>query len=122
MRLFIADSDKELRVGLQILLHQEAGMRVIGVADKAEGLLAQVEASQPSVLILDWHLPSMPSPDLIADLQALDMSLKVVVLSVRPEDKNAAVAAGVDAFMGKTGPPDELLVFLRTLRDTKHVG
>ena len=37
MRLFIADANKELRVGLQILLQQEAGMRVIGVAEKAEG-------------------------------------------------------------------------------------
>ncbi len=121
MRLFIADADKELRVGLQILLHQEAGMQVIGVADKAKGLLAQVEASQPDVLLLDWHLPGMPMPELVADLQALDWSSKIIVLSVRPEDKDAAVAAGADAFFSKTGPPDELLVYLRTLKNTKHV-
>ena len=99
MRLYIADADKELRVGLQILLHQEPGMQVIGVAVKEKGLLVQVEAAQPDVLLLDWHLPGMPTTDLIADLQALELPPKIVVLSVRPEEKNAAVAAGADAFV-----------------------
>jgi DNA-binding NarL/FixJ family response regulator len=120
MRLFIADADKELRVGLQILLHQEPGMQVIGVAVNAKGLLAQVEASQPDVLLLDWRLPGMPMTELIADLQALDLPPKLVVLSVRPEDKNAAKAVDADAFIGKTGPPDELLVYLRSMNSKKH--
>jgi DNA-binding NarL/FixJ family response regulator len=96
-------------------------MQVIGLAIKAEGLLDQVLASQPDVLLLDWHLPGMPITELIGDLQALDLSPRIVVLSVRPEDMDAAVAAGADAFVGKTGPPDELLVHLRTLKNTKHV-
>jgi two-component system NarL family response regulator len=122
MRLFIADADKELRVGLQILLHQEPGMQVIGVAVNAKGLLAQVEASQPDALLLDWRLPGMPATGLIADLQALDWPPRIVVFSVRPEDKDEATAAGADAFINKTEPPGDLLVYLHTLRDTKHVG
>jgi DNA-binding NarL/FixJ family response regulator len=122
MRLFIADANKELRVGLQILLHQEPGMQVIGMAVNAGGLLAQVEACEPDVLLLDWHLPGMPMTELIADLQALDLSPRIIVISVRPEEKNAAMAAGADAFASKNGPPDELLVYLRTLKKSKHVG
>jgi DNA-binding NarL/FixJ family response regulator len=121
MRLFIADADRALRVSLQMLLHAEPGMHVIGMAIQAKGLLAQIEASKPDVLLLDWHFPGMPMTDLLADLQALDLSLKIVVLSVRPEEENAILAAGADAFVGKTEPPDELLVYLRTLGNTKHV-
>jgi DNA-binding NarL/FixJ family response regulator len=120
MRLFIADADKELRVGLQILLHQEPGMRVIGMAVSAKGLLAQVEACEPDALLLDWHLPGMLMTELLADLQMLDLSPKIVVLSVHPEEMNAAMAAGADAFVSKTEPPDELLVYLRTMNSKKH--
>ena len=122
MRLFIADADKQLRVALQILLHQEPGMQVTGVATEVKGLLAQVEASQPDVLLLDWYLPGMPVTDLLADLQALDMPPKIVVLSVRPEVKSTALAAGADAFAEKNGSPGELLTYLHTMRNTKHVN
>ena len=122
MHIFIADADKKLRVALQILLHQEPGMQVTGVATDAKGLLAQVEASQPDVLLLDWYLPGMPVTDLLADLQALDMPPKIVVLSVRPEVKSTALASGADAFADKSGSPEELLAYLHTMRNTKHVN
>ena len=71
MRLFIADADPSLRVSLQMLLHEEPGMYVTGMADRTKGLLAQVEASQPDVLLLDTHLPGKPMTDLIADLRLI---------------------------------------------------
>ena len=74
------------------------------------------------VLLLDWYLPGMPVTDLLADLQALDMPPKIVVLSVRPEVENAVMAAGADAFVNKNGPPEELLAYLHTMRNTKHVN
>ena len=58
--------------------------------------------------------------ELLADLQMLDLSPKIVVLSVHPEELNAAMAAGADAFVSKTEPPDELLIYLRTMNSKKH--
>ena len=43
MRLFIADADQELRVGLQMFLHQEPGMPVVGMAVRTKGLLLAIE-------------------------------------------------------------------------------
>ena len=62
MRLFIADADQELRLALQMLLHQEPGMPVVGIAVRAKGLVAQAAASQPDVVLLDWCLPGQPAP------------------------------------------------------------
>jgi DNA-binding NarL/FixJ family response regulator len=120
MRLFIAEADAALRVGMQILLHEEPGLYVTGMAVQADGLLAQVEAAQPDVLLLDWHLPGRPMTELLADLKALELSPKIIVLSVRPEEKDEALAAGADAFVSKIGSPDELLVYLRTMNSKKH--
>jgi DNA-binding NarL/FixJ family response regulator len=121
MRLFIADEDKQLRVALQILLHQEPGVQVIGVATQAKGLLAQVKACEPDLLLLDWNLPGIAVSELIADLRKLELPPKIVILAVRPEVENAAMAAGADAFVSKNGSPQELLACLSTMRNAKYV-
>jgi DNA-binding NarL/FixJ family response regulator len=118
MRVFIADADQDLRVGLQILLHQEPGMPVVGIAVRANGLLAQVAASQPDVVLLDWHLPGRLATDVLADLKTLERRPEIIVLSVQPEAESAARAAGADAFVSKTAPPDRLVAILRNMRST----
>ena len=116
MRLFIADADPALRVSMQMLLHQKPGMHVIGIAVQAKGLLVQVEASQPDVLLLDSHLPGAPMTELLEEILGLDYPPKVVVLAVNPAVEAPALSAGADAFINKNGPPDELLRVLRSLK------
>jgi len=118
MLIFVAESDQNLRLGLQMLLHQEPGLHVSGIAIQADGLLLQVEASQADVLLLDWQLPGVSMVDLLADIRELDSPPKIVVLSVNPEVKETALAAGADAFISKNGPPDELLEVVRSLKES----
>jgi DNA-binding NarL/FixJ family response regulator len=113
MRIFIADADQEVRVGLQLRLHQEPGLLVVGIAVQAKGLVAQVELSQPDVVLLDWLLPGRPASELLADLRALERRPKIIVLAVRSEVESEAMAAGADAFVTKSAPPDRLVAVLR---------
>ena len=113
MRLFIADADQELRVGLQLRLNQEPGLLVVGIAVGAKGLVAQVELSEPDVVLLDWLLPGRPASELVADLRALERRPKIIVLAVRPEVESEAMAAGADVFVTKSAPPDRLVAILR---------
>ena len=122
MRIFIADSDPELRVALQMLLHQEPGMPVVGIAVHAIDLLAQVALSQPDVLLLDWLLPGRPAIDLLPDLHTLERRPQIIVLSVRPEVESAALAAGADAFVTKAPPTDRLMAILREMRSKPAGG
>ena len=121
MRLFIAAADQELRVGLQMFLHQEPGMPVVGIAVHTKGLLAQVAASQPDVLLLDWNLPGRPVADVLADLNELERQPKIIVLAVRPETERTALAAGADAFFATTGSSDGLIAVLRQMRSPPSV-
>jgi DNA-binding NarL/FixJ family response regulator len=115
MRIFIADADRELRLALQILLHQEAGMYVTGMAVRTEGLAAQVAASQPDVLLLDWGLPGGSIADVLAELGQSVSRPQVVVMSVNPDTEQDAMAAGADLFVAKNVPPSELLEALRLM-------
>jgi DNA-binding NarL/FixJ family response regulator len=122
MRLFIADANRELRMGLLMLLHQEAGVVVVGIAVRARGLVDQVAASKPDVVLLDWELPDQPGADVLAELKTLEGLPEIIVLSVHPEAESAARSAGADAFVTKTKPPDRLMAILRTKRSTLAAG
>ena len=115
MRLFIADADNDIRLGVQMLVIQEPGMNVIGIAVRSESLIRQVKATVPDILLVNWDLPGQHVVEQIAQLRTLMPRLKVVVLSVRPEVRSPALAAGADAFVNMTVPPEELLDALRTV-------
>jgi DNA-binding NarL/FixJ family response regulator len=120
MQIFIAEPDSNLRLGLQMLLHQEAGMHVVGMAIKADGLLVQIEASYADLLIMNGRLPGANMPDLIQDIKEFPAPPKIIVLSVNPELKADVLAAGADAFVAKNAPPDQLLEVIRSVKVTAN--
>ena len=116
MRIFLADSDQELRVGLQFLIQQQHGFHVIGITDSGKRLKKQIKASRPDVLLLDWYLPGKPMNELVRDIKALELPPKIIAESIYPEDESEALAAGVDHFIAKDTHPDELIGVLNTLK------
>ena len=121
MHIFIAESDRNLRVGLQMLLNQEAGMQVTGIAVRTETLAAQVAAAQTDVLLVDWHLPGGLVSDVLAELRQSVSPPKIIVMSVRPEMERAALAAGADAFVSIGASPEHLIAALRSLNVTDEM-
>jgi DNA-binding NarL/FixJ family response regulator len=116
MRIFIAESNQDLQLGLQMLFHQEPGMYVTGIAIDSEGLLVQVEASRADVLIVAWRLPGASMEELLPKIRGLEPAPRTVVLSVRPEARAKALSAGADAFISKSASPDELLEVVSSLK------
>ena len=116
MRIFLAESDPDLRMGLQFLIYQQPGYQVIGIADSGKGLKKQLKASKPDVLLLDWYLPGKPMNDLVKDIRALKLSLKIVAMSIYPEDESEILGSGVDHFITKESHPNEIMVLLRKMK------
>ena len=119
MMIFLAESDHNVRLGIQMLLHQEAGLHVVGMAIQADGLLVRVEASQADLLLLDWRLVGASIEVLLSDIQGLKTPPKIVVLSVDSEDKALALSAGADAFIGMNAQPDKILEVVRSLKNAE---
>jgi len=119
LRIFIADADQDVRVSLQMLLDHEAGMRVVGIAVRSNGLVGQVGAAQPDVLLLDWQLVSSAPAEYIKNLHSIETHPHIVVLHVQPETRGKAETAGADGFISKDGPPNQLITILRKLKQEK---
>ncbi len=114
MRVLLADGQTKVRSALRLLLEQEPGLSVVGEVTDMDSLLAELDETRPDLLLLDWGLPGLCTADQPAALSEYYPRLKVVVLSVHPEEQCAALAAGADAFVSKCNPPERLLAALET--------
>lgn len=122
MRIFLADDQEPVRSALRLLLEQAAGMEIVGEAGDAARLLARAEQAAPDVILLDWELPGLPGGDLLRLLRFLLPATAVVALSGRPESREEASEAGVNAFVSKCAPSERLLAVLQALPAVRHVA
>jgi DNA-binding NarL/FixJ family response regulator len=114
MRILLADDQPDVRSAMRLLLEQESAIDVVGETGKAQDLLSQAEIAQPDLVLLDWELPGSLAADLLDALRARCVQVKVVALSGRPEARQEALAAGIDAFVSKGDPPEYLLTAVHT--------
>jgi two-component system invasion response regulator UvrY len=109
MRILLADGESNVRYGLRVLLEEGSGFEVVGEAADAEDLLVQVEAACPDLLLLSWGLPGLAGADLLPALRRVCDDMYVIVLSGRPEARQAVLDAGANAFVSKVESPERLL-------------
>jgi DNA-binding NarL/FixJ family response regulator len=100
---------------MRLLLEKGLELDVVGEAADGKELVAQLESLQPDILLLDWDLPGRSTTNLFDGFRELDRQPRVIVLGVKPESRQSALAAGADAFVSKGEPPKRLLAALRAL-------
>lgn len=109
MRLLLADDRSKTRFALRTLLEQQTGLTVAGEAANAAELLALASETHPDIVLLGWDLRGFRAAELLPALRSVCPSTYVIALSSRPEARQAALAAGADAFVSKIDPPERLL-------------
>ena len=60
-RVLLADTQPHVRSALRILMNLEAGFIVVAEAVEAGDMLAQIRATRPDLVLLDWGLPGLPA-------------------------------------------------------------
>ncbi len=114
MRILVADDKPEICSALKLLLEQEPWVTVVGEASEANGLLVEMQVCSPDVVFIDWELPDLRPGEALQKLHYLCPDLVLIALSVRPEAREKALAAGANAFISKGEPPEALLSTLRS--------
>ena len=115
LRILIADQQPAVRSAVRLLLEKGLELDVVGEAADSRELLAQLESLRPDILLLDWDLPGRSNANLFDTFHELDRQVKVIVLGVKPESRQSALAAGADAFVSKGDPPKRLLAAIQAL-------
>jgi len=122
VRVLVADGKPKVRSALKLLLEQDGGIVVSAEAARVNELLEQVSISCPDAILLDCDLPGLSVSEFLPQLRSLCPRIRVVALCSRPEMQQAALSAGVDAFVGKTEPSEKLLAVLRDCFATVRTG
>lgn len=123
MRFLLVDDETKVCSALCLLLEQEPDWHVATIISETEGLLAYFEkmnggkdlAEDPIVLLLDWELPGLNREKVLPVLREKRPDMPIVALSARSYNRPDALKLGVDAFISKNDPPDEMLSTLHAL-------
>jgi DNA-binding NarL/FixJ family response regulator len=125
IRLLIADDHPIVRQGLRRIVDDHPGISVVAEAASADDALKRVGDTAVDVMLLDV---SMPGPSFIEVLQEIRRdhgSIRVLVLSVHPEDQWAvrALRAGAAGYLTKDHSPEQLIEAIRKVyRGGKYVS
>ena len=110
IRLLIADDHEILREGLKYVVSLSRDITVVGEADDADATLRLCRTTAADVLLLDVSMPGPGVLDTIKSVKSMRPELKVLVLSVHPEEQYArrVLAAGADGYLTKNHSSREL--------------
>lgn len=103
--LIVDDHEESLDV-YRIYLERQ-GYRVVLARTGSEGL-EKIRSEAPHLVLLDRKLPDMDGLKLVSDRTE---GLRIICVTGRAyrEDKQEALAAGVDAYLVKPAPPRQVL-------------
>jgi two-component system, NarL family, invasion response regulator UvrY len=114
IRLYVADDHPIVREGLKRIIADSSDMRVVGEAAHGTQVLAEVD-NHVDVLLLDISMPGPGLLTLIRQLRGRLPNLRILVLSVQPEELYAvrALRAGAAGYLTKDQSPAELAGAIR---------
>jgi DNA-binding NarL/FixJ family response regulator len=115
IRLLIADDHPIVREGLKRIVAECRDMRVVSEAVNGDEALTKSQSTEVDVLLLDVSMPGPGFLDVMRSLRAEVPELRILVLSVHPEDHYAvrALRAGAAGYLTKDHSPEELANAIR---------
>jgi DNA-binding response OmpR family regulator len=114
-RVLIAEDDESLRALMRMSI--DVGGLDIDEAGDGNSALQAARAAPPDLVLLDWMMPGLSGLDLCRALRAdpatAGATIVMVTARVLAADREAALAAGVDHYVGKPFSPVALLDTVR---------
>ena len=113
----LCDHHALIRRGIRDTLSDAPDIEVVGEAGDYGELRALLRAQPCDVLVLDINLPGRSGLDVLHVLKDEGASLRVLVVSMYPEDQYAirALRAGAFGYVNKGGDPAAIVAAVRTV-------
>ncbi len=119
--IFICEDHTIIIDGLKLLFQHSTDYRIIGYSMSGIGLVEKIEKEKPAILIIDLNLKDADGLELIEQIRKKNKSLKIVVLTMYPDEFliERARKLGANAYLQKSVSNDELLESLRKIKNTE---
>ncbi|MGY0195621.1 response regulator [Leptothrix sp. BB-4] len=114
-RVILCDDHALIRRGIRDTLAEQPDMQVVGEAGDYGELRALMRLQTCDVLVLDINLPGRSGLDVLHALKEEGAPVKVLIVSMYPEDQYAlrALRAGAYGYVNKGGDPAQIVAAVR---------
>lgn len=120
INILIVDDHAVVREGLKRIFLSEKDMLVAGTAVDSAAALKFMIATPVDVVVLDISMPGKNGLDIIKDLKLIRPEVRILILSMYPEERFAmrSIRAGASGYLTKEMAPDEIVIAVKTI----HAG
>jgi DNA-binding NarL/FixJ family response regulator len=110
IRVVIADDQRMVREGLQLMLSLVDGIEVVAVTADGDEAVDAVAAHDPDVVLMDLRMPQCDGVSATKQIQANHPRTKVVVLTTFADDDEvlAALRAGARGYLTKDAGAEDV--------------
>ncbi len=117
IKILIVDDHAIVREGLNRIIQTEQDMHVAGMAKDGSEVIRLLLENEIDVIVLDISMPGKSGLDLIKDVKQVQPLVKILMLSMYPEERFAlrSIKAGASGYLTKEMAPEEIVNAIRTI-------
>lgn len=119
IRTLIIDDHPVVRYGLRHMLESEADIEVVGELEDVHGLGDMLPEFRPDVVILDLEFCDTHGVDALRHVKHEAPDVHVIIYTSHDEEERIIQAAelGVDGYLLKGSPKDEIIAAVRSVNE-----
>ena len=119
IKIILADDHQLIREGMKKILKNESDIKIVAEAGNSVELFSRLRSISADVAVLDVNMPGRSGIDILADLKKEFPSLRILMLSMHPEDSLAVrtLKSGALGYVTKNAPPEELIKAIRRVAE-----
>jgi DNA-binding NarL/FixJ family response regulator len=117
IRVILCDDHAVVRRGIRDTLAEAVDIQVVAEAGSYAEVREVLRSTPCEVLVLDLNLPGRGGLEVLASLRESETKIKVLIVSMFPEDQYAirCLRAGAQGYLNKAGDAAELITAVRTI-------
>ena len=117
IKVLIVDDQRMFREGVRARLEHEPDIQVVGEACCVAEMMSQIKQTRPTILTLDIRMPDASGIEAAKMVRRDWPDLKILMLTGYDYDQyvRASIRVGVDGFLLKDAPQEELVAALREI-------
>lgn len=119
--ILVVDDHSLIRKGLKQLLEEKPEFQIKGEAESGMQAINMVREQHFDLVLLDMSLPDKHGIDVLKQLKLEQPDIKIIVLSMYPEDQYGvrALKAGAVGYINKQSAPENLVVAIEHVTSGK---
>jgi two-component system, NarL family, response regulator NreC len=120
-RILIADDHEVVRQGLKLVLEQEPGFEICGVAKTGKEAVQQAKTLRPDIVVLDMSMPELTGVEAARQIKRAVPEAELLIFTANENEDviRQVFDAGAKSYIRKADAPAHLVDAVKSLRNHK---